>query len=399
MNKFRNLWKSFCSILLISAALSVSAPLLVSCEHKELYYPDSSPFRSLRVKLQWKHLEGHDMPEGMRVIFFPKDAGDAKDFSNHLKDTKDFSNHLKDTKDSKDLKDAKDSRDSSNNRDGKAEPWIFDFPYGEGRQIELPFNNYSVICFNNDADGIIWENPENYSRFSASTKIVETPDGNRACLTPPWLCGDHIGLISIRDTDSDQIITLHPKMKVSRYTFEVNGIRKLERVAAIRASLSEMLGKKVMAEMQETKVMAENDSMQEKRTAEEKQLASEGKLSESSSLLLFGGEVSGKQLKGGFYTFGYNPSSDAPIIFKLYLRSRSGKTHVVQQDVTEQIRIAEGNASRQQASGKPNPLADVHLVINLDFEIPEEAGGGSSGGAGFDVGVDDWGDINEDIHL
>lgn len=385
MNKFRTIRKSFCSILLISAALSVSAPLLVSCEHKELYYPESSPFRSLRVKLQWKHLEGHDMPEGMRVIFFPKDAGD----------TKDFSNHLKDTKDSKDLKDAKDSRDSSNNRDGEAEPWIFDFPYGEGRQIELPFNDYSVICFNNDADGIIWEYPESYSRFSASTKIVETPDGNRACLTPPWLCGDHIGLVSIRDTDSDQIITLHPKMKVSRYTFEVNGIRKLERVAVIRASLSEMSGKKVMAE---------NDSIQEKLSAEEKQPASEGNLSESSSLLLFGGEVSGKQLKGGFYTFGYNPSSDAPIIFKLYLRSRSGKTHVVQQDVTEQIRIAEENASRQQASrqqasGKPSTLADVHLVINLDFEIPEESGGGSSGGAGFDVGVDDWGDINEDIHL
>ena len=380
MNKFRTIRKSFCSILLISAALSVSAPLLVSCEHKELYYPESSPFRSLRVKLQWKHLEGHDMPEGMRVIFFPKDAGD----------TKDFSNHLKDTKDSKDLKDAKDLRDSSNKREGEAEPWIFDFPYGEGRQIELPFNDYSVICFNNDADGIIWENPESYSRFSASTKIVETPDGNRACLTPPWLCGDNIGLVSIRDTDSDQIITLHPKMKVSRYTFEVNGIRKLEHVAAIRASLSEMSGKKVMAE---------NDSIQERQSAEEKQLASEGNLSESSSLLLFGGEVSGKQLKGGFYTFGYNPSSDAPIIFKLYIRSRSGKTHVVQQDVTEQIRIAEGNASRQQASGKPSTLADVHLVINLDFEIPEEAGGGSSGGAGFDVGVDDWGDINEDIHL
>ena len=152
------------------------------------------------------------------------------------------------------------------------------------------------------------------------------------------------------------------------------------------------------------KVMAENDSIQEKLSAEEKQPASEGNLSESSSLLLFGGEVSGKQLKGGFYTFGYNPSSDAPIIFKLYLRSRSGKTHVVQQDVTEQIRIAEENASRQQASrqqasGKPSTLADVHLVINLDFEIPEESGGGSSGGAGFDVGVDDWGDINEDIHL
>lgn len=240
MNNFRTIWKSFCSILLISAALSVSAPLLISCEHKDLYYPDSSPFRSLQVKLQWKHLEGHDMPEGMRVIFFPKDARDTRD-----------------AKDSNHLKDAKDSKDSSNNRDGEAEPWIFDFPYGEGRQIELPFNDYSVICFNNDADGIIWENPESYSRFSASTKIVETPDGNRACLTPPWLCGDHIGLVSIRNTDSDQVITLHPKMEVSRYTFEVNGIRKLEHVTAIRASLSEMSEKKVMAEMQEKKVLAE----------------------------------------------------------------------------------------------------------------------------------------------
>lgn len=67
--------------------------ILSSCEHKEFRYVTSS-FRSLRVEFNWERYEDFQKPEGMRVIFFPKD--------------------------------------------GTGEPWIFDFPNGEGRQIELP---------------------------------------------------------------------------------------------------------------------------------------------------------------------------------------------------------------------------------------------------------------------
>lgn len=153
---------------------------------------------------------------------------------------------------------------------------------------------------------------------------------------------------------------------VCRYTYEVNGIRKLERIADIRASLSGMSGSLLMAA---------------------------DKLPDSlSERLLFGGDVIGNQLRGGFYTFGSTQSIAAPNLFKLFIKSRSGKLYVLEQDVTAQI----------QSVPVVGHVGDVHLVINLDFEIPEESGGSSSGassggGAGFDVGVDDWGDVNEDI--
>lgn len=125
------------------------------------------------------------------------------------------------------------------------------------------------------------------------------------------------------------------------------------------------------------------------------------KLPESlSECLLFGGDVIGNQLRGGFYTFGSTRGSTqvstqgiaAPNLFKLFIKSRSGKLYVLEQDVTAQI----------QSVPVVGHVGDVHLVINIDFEIPEESGGSSSGGsssggAGFDVGVDDWGDVNEDI--
>ena len=36
----------------------------------------------------------------------------------------------------------------------------------------------------------------------------------------------------------------------------------------------------------------------------------------------------------------------------------------------------------------------MHLVLNFDYEVPSEPG---SDGAGFDVDVDDWDDVNMDI--
>ena len=167
------------------------------------------------------------------------------------------------------------------------------------------------------------------------------------------------------------MITLYPARMVSRYTYEVNGIKNLERVADIRASLSGMSGSLLMAEDKLPDGISEN--------------------------LFFGGEIVGNQIKGGFYTFGYCQSLESPQVFKLYLKSRDGKVYVLEQDVSTQIHSVPVRGH----------IGDVHLIINLNFDVPEikndgEGGGGSggnntSGGAGFDVGVDDWADVNEDI--
>lgn len=339
MNNFSKTGKAYRLFGLLLSLLSI----LSSCNHKELYYEENAQFRLLKVAFDWSQLSGHEKPEGMRVIFFPKD--------------------------------------------GKSEPWIFDFPKGEARLIELPENDYGVISMNYDTNGIVWKNPNSYPDFTADTKDTKSPDGEQATLTPSWLCGDHIDWVSVNASHAAassvnavntenaestaassenaengvQVITLYPKSMVCRYTYEVNGIRKLERIADIRASLSGMSGSLLMAA---------------------------DKLPDSlSECLLFGGDVIGNQLRGGFYTFGSTRGSAAQNLFKLYIKSKSGKLHVLEQDVTAQV----------QSVPVVGHVGDVHLVINIDFEIPEEGGGSSSGGAGFDVGVDDWGDVNEDI--
>ena len=291
MNNFSKTGKAYRLFVLLLALLSI----LSSCNHKELYYEENAQFRLLKVAFDWSQLSGHEKPEGMRVIFFPKD--------------------------------------------GKSEPWIFDFPKGEARQIELPENDYGVISMNS----------VNASHAAASSESSEST------------------VASAESSENGvQVITLYPKSMVCRYTYEVNGIRKLERIADIRASLSGMSGSLLMAA---------------------------DKLPDSlSERLLFGGDVIGNQLRGGFYTFGSTQGIAAPNLFKLFIKSRSGKLYVLEQDVTAQI----------QSVPVVGHVGDVHLVINIDFEIPEESGGSSSGGsssggAGFDVGVDDWGDVNEDI--
>ena len=302
--------------------------ILTACEHKELRYVTSS-FRSLRVEFNWERYEDFQKPEGMRVIFFPKD--------------------------------------------GTGEPWIFDFPNGEGRQIELPENEYRVICYNYDTSGISWENSNSFVEYLAKTRSVLAPDSVKACTTPSWLCGDHINWVSLQNIPegTEKVITLYPVRMVSRYTYEVNGIRNLERVADIRASLSGMSGSLLMAEDRLPDGVSEN--------------------------LFFGGEISGDQIKGGFYTFGYCQDIASPQVFKLYLKCRNGMVIVVEQDVSAQVHSVPVKGH----------IGDVHLIINFKFhfDVPKlenegEGGGGgnnSSGGAGFDVGVDDWADVNVDI--
>ena len=302
--------------------------ILTACEHKEFRYV-TSPFRSLRVEFNWERYEDFQKPEGMRVIFFPKD--------------------------------------------GTSEPWIFDFPNGEGRQIELPENEYRIICYNYDTSGISWENPNSFVEYLAKTRSVLAPDSVKASTTPSWLCGDHINWVSLENIPegTEKVITLYPVRMVSRYTYEVNGIRNLERVADIRASLSGMSGSLLMEEDRLPDGVSEN--------------------------LFFGGEISGHQIKGGFYTFGYCQDIASPQVFKLYLKCRNGMVIVVEQDVSAQVHSVPVKGH----------IGDVHLIINFKFhfDVPKlenegEGGGGgnnSSGGAGFDVGVDDWADVNVDI--
>lgn len=290
---------------------------LVACEHKDLCY--SHPhFATVRVMFDWTGISNHEKPDGMRVVFYPAD--------------------------------------------NEGSPWTFDFPEGKEGKIEIPENDYRVVCFNYDSDGMVWRESDSYALFTADTRDAKSPDGEQMGVTPPWLCGDHIDEICLKDipVGTERTVLLTPVNMVCHYTYEVNGIRGLERVADLRAVLSGMSGSLNMAA----------DSLP-------------AGLSES---LIFDAMVMQSQIRGGFYTFGYSALEGQPNLFRLYIKDRSGNTHVLEQDVTEQVRNVP----------VVGHIGDVHIVLEFDYEVPS---GSSGGDTGFDVDVDDWDDVNIDIVL
>lgn len=243
------------------------------------------------------------------------------------------------------------------------EKWMFDFPGGNGGTVRLPEGDYRVISFNYDSELIDWKNENDHATFTADTREIHSPDKTLSRVTPDYLCGYNVDLFSLEapGTRTETVLPLHPKTMVCRYTYEVNGLRNLRHVADVRIGLSGMNGSLHMASG----------------------MAS-AKASES---LLFGGAVSGEQIKGGCYTFGYSENDGERQLFKLYVKTHSGEMHVLEVDVTEQV--IEGALMW--------PIGDVHLVIDFDHEIPDGPTGGDD--AGFDVDADDWEDVNEDINM
>lgn len=318
----KKLFSSFAAIAMILG--------LNSCEHKELCYTHPH-FSTIRVTFDWENISEKERPEGMRVMFFPqKGTGDC---------------------------------------------WIFDFPGGEGRTIELPQNYYRVISYNYDTEGIIWQNENSYLNFRAETEDVEAPDGSRATLTPSLLIGDYKTMINLADIpeDEERVVSLTPKKMVCHYTYEIHGVNSPEMITSIQASLSGMSGALIMA----------GDRLPDG-------------LSES---LLFDGIISKSEgvITGEFFTFGHTTLPEEANIFKLYLKYRSGKSYIISNNATKQV----------YAVPVTGHIGDVHITIYLENKLPPEpdiddGGGDNEGGnttpdSGFDVGADDWSDVNTDI--
>lgn len=178
--------------------------LFCSCEHKELCYTHPH-FAKIRVEFDMDNIAEGEMPEGMRVSFFPID--------------------------------------------GKSDVWTYDFPGCKGAVVEVPENSYHVLCYNYDTSGIVWQNEENFYDFLADTRDHVLPDGAMSTLTPSWLCGDDINMVDLKDIEhgTERVVLLTPKKMVCRYTFEVRGIRNVGEIADMRASLSSMSGALIMA--------------------------------------------------------------------------------------------------------------------------------------------------------
>ena len=286
---------------------------LSACEHKELCY-DHTHGADVRILFDWQLLADSLRPDGMRVACYPATGGSG---------------------------------------------WLFDFADLSGGVVHLSPTTYQVVCCNNDTQWAAVEDDPRTKGLHIYTSETKAPDGTPACLTPDFLCGAKQNDVEVKDPElaGEQVIQLQPKRLTSRYTYEVNGLRGLERMADFRAELTGMIG--------------------------ELSITKEGISSERVDTLLFAGQRMGSQLVGEFLTFGYQ--DDCPQDFKLYLKTQTGKVHLLRQSVSEQI----------LATPRAGMVGDVHLVLNFDFTLPAD----STDSGGFDVSADDWEDVNIDIKI
>lgn len=291
--------------------------LASACEHKDLCYTHPHLVK-IRVEFDWSNIPDEMRPEGMRVQFF-----------------------------------------SANE---KSDVVTYDFPDGKGRVIELSQNDYHVISYNYDVEGVNWKNTNSYFNYLGECSSAKF-DNAEVRLPSTLLLGDYLSDVPLKNIpeDEERVVTIVPERMVCRYTYTVSGIRKLDRVSEIQAALSGMSGAIEMA----------GDKLPENR----------------SELLFLDASVSGDEVVGDFFTFGYCNSPEQKNIFTLYITNRNGEVSKVSQDVTDQIRSVP----------VVGHIGDVDLKVNVDFEVPVTPGGGTSGGAGFDVGADEWKDEEYEI--
>lgn len=313
----------------------------MSCQHKELCYHHPHE-ATVRVEFDWRNAP-NATPEGMTVYFYPEEGG---------------------------------------------LPQRSDFIGKNGGLVDLVVGKYKVICYNNDTEAVLFRDINQFDKHAAYTRdgnIFESIYGNatqyapradnaddeRVVISPDmmWGCSLYdleitesgLSYICVPEKDKDDInvqnkehvITLYPCEIVCTYTYEVRNVSNLKYVTQICGSLSSMAPSQLFANEQ---------------------------LAKECVTIPFASTSDGiSKITGQFYTFGHREDNQEKHMMLFYAWLEDGAKYYYTYDVTDQI---------HEAPDKRH----VHIIID-GLEFPQPIGNGS----GFDVDVDDWTIVEEDI--
>lgn len=324
--------------------LLVAVLFAVGCKHKDLCYHHPHQ-KQIQVVFDWSSAEDAT-PRSMCVYFYAEDGSSWQRF--------DFDGHL-------------------------------------GGTAKLHVGRYHAIFYNNDTTGVLFSDTDSFEDHYLYTRegdILEPIYGNTARHTPRarsteeqmvTICPDMMWggvAVDIEVTDfgvkysytssrnnilvtvdsPEAVLTLHPVEQMAQYTFEIRNVENLKYASSMCASLSGMSYGLTMAgsSLSETKVIIPFAAKADKAA---------------------------NTITGGFVTFGHHPSNSEPHKFVLYVIFDNGEKYYYTFDVTDQV----DNAVDQK---------HVHIVIDeLSFPTP------IYNGNGFDVGVDDWESVEQDLIL
>ncbi len=332
--------------------LMMSSILFTSCEHKELCYQHPH-VKSIRLEFDWRDAPDAS-PKGMCVYFYPVSGGGEQ---------------------------------------------RFDFKGTTGGEVELRAGVYRVICYNNDTESVLFNGTNDFYTQLAYTRdgnVLEPIYGNaanyapraegtedeRVVITPDMMWGCSVVEMEVSDTgircicapegersaqngrtaeSAGRVITLYPHELVCTYTYEIRNVKNLKHVAQMCGTLSGM--------------------------APSMLLCDESLGTECVTIPFEAGPDGLSGIRGKFYTFGHNKENTVPNRMAVYVVMDDGKKYVYGADacdrfnVTDQIRMA-------------SDPKHVHIIIDgLNLPQPIE------NGSGFDVSMDDWGVVDEDIAM
>lgn len=264
--------------------LSLSAMMLSSCRHKDLYMEEEMT-SELQVVFDWRNAPDAN-PESMAMYLYEEDGHS---------------------------------------------PMRFIFSNKTGGLIKAPFGTHHAICLN--ADNTDWAKMRNHENIETleiytqdaeeigsradNSSTVPRPEGTeneRIAATPGMLWGSRSNNIAITPHEGMQTITMYPQECVCHYIVDVYDVSNLEDVesSAVDATLSGM---------------AEGYNHGQ-------QSATDNTVSFKFDLK---GNAAEKNLHGEFLTFGECPNTSAKHYLTLYMVLTDGSKWYHSFDVTDQV--------------------------------------------------------------
>lgn len=350
------------TIAALCAALTLL--LLSSCDHKELcfHHPHGA---DIRIVFDWRDApDAH--PEGMAVFFYPIDDDGLR---------------------------AEDAEDEPTN----AEYYRRDLLPGGGELYNIPVGKYRVICYNNDTDGVLFNN---YSLFdthygytregsllepiygNTANRAPSAPgaEGDRVVICPDEMWGCSVFDLEITETgvkyihypfdpdadedvtkpviNSEHVITLYPHLLTCYYDYIIHNVENSEYIYQVCASMSGMA-----------------PGMTFGNEALDKECVS----------IPFGASPDAKKgtITGNFITWGHHEENAKPhqLVIYVWMKGDTRGWYFIH-DVTDQVHAAPDRH---------------HVHIEIDgLSLPKPINPTDSG---FEPSVDDWVSVDFNITM
>lgn len=311
----------------------VLSTLLLSCEHKDLYQIAADD-KILRLAFDWSQVDPTDIPKSVRVVLSP-------------------------------------SAELPNSQD-----WEFVLP-PQGGELRLPDGDYEVMAYNDNSGTNEIEPlylpafPYNENRdwrwVMHTPKVARFPGKHYA---PDCFCLAEKA-VRVNDSTRQTILWLQPTRRTARVTYQVTGIRGVNKAARVYGILTNCTAHLDLA----TGICLER--------------LKEGLATD----LCFEMTTRGEVLEGSFYLLGGGFPPDLCTTpahqhhLWVWMEDSNGTMWKVSGEVTDQVPCLQPIA---------HPLPDFHLKLDLSVNFPEISGDEAGG---FSPDVDDWESEETEIPL